>query len=101
MTSRGGGNGQGHSKVLDACQMHSDGSRQRSSPGSGLGYWQEIEAEVWLEKRAACSDHQTPGLSGKMNSRLFTLLSIPAPSSLNDTKGSRVVSIIGQGRQGL
>lgn len=74
-----------------------------SAPVQAVGWdtEQEIEAEVWLEKRAACSDHQTPGLSGKMNSRLFTLLSIPAPLSLNDTKGSRVVSIIGQGRQGL
>lgn len=31
------GPGQGYSKVLVACQMHSAGSRLRSSPGSGMG----------------------------------------------------------------
>lgn len=55
------GQGQGHSKVLDACQAPSDGSRQSSSPGSGLGFW----AENWgwsLVREEGVSNHQTPGL---------------------------------------
>lgn len=67
-------------------------------PGPAVGWntKQEIEAEVWIENRAAawCSGltrHQA--YSGKMNSRLHTLVLIPA---LMQSLG-RVVSIIGQG----
>lgn len=39
---------------------------------------QEIEAEVWLEKRAAVVIRYQ-SCNGKLNSSLFTVLLIPAP----------------------
>lgn len=43
----------------------------------GWDFEQKIEAEVWLEKRvSAIIRHQA--CNGKMDSRLFTLLLIPA-----------------------
>lgn len=55
------GPGQGYSKVLVVCQMHSVGSWPRSSPGSGLGSW----AGHWEwgpVREEGCSGHRTPVL---------------------------------------